>query len=742
MGARTAQAILPLAPWEARQVGPLAALLETEEGGQLFIQGWATHSWAAGDQAGRRLAALQLLQSGAAKVGEVAEGFDTNPVTVWRWKRAYTQDAVAGLLPRQHGPKRASKVTGKVAGQILAMNKEGVSQHQIAAQVGLSVTTVRRVLGLTGPAVRLAAEPSENGEAVEDAAVPSLVAVAPPAPRTEERQAARAGVLVEAEPVFTEGAELPLLGLLLALPTLAATGLLEEASDLFGQLRNGFYGLRASLLTFFFLALIREPRAEGATRIVPADLGRVLALDRAPEVKTLRRKLAEMGGLKLGSQLMGRLARRHADQHPEAMGYLYIDGHVRVYNGKRALPKVHSTRLRIAMPATHETWVGDANGDPVLVVIAPLQTSMVDEIRELLPELRRLVGDRRLTIVFDRGGWSPQFFAEMVGAGFDFLTYRKSPLRSEPRRSFTEHQLERDGVTHSYTLADRWVRLRLSQRRKGELKTLRVRQVTRLTPDGHQTPILTSHADLTAAEVAYRMFARWRQENYFKYGRQHFALDALDTYAAVVDDPTRLVPNPARKKLARRLARARLGLVEAQAAYGAAAAGNQEAQRPTMRGFKIANAAVGQQVIKAQEVLRSLEAERDRTPNKVPLALVRPEARLLETERKLLTHAVRMSAYNSESALARLLGPLYARSADEGRALLREAFRDPGDLRCANGRLEVCLNPLSAPRRTRALAALCDLLNDTETTYPGTKMVLHYSVKDHPSLTSTAPLCQ
>ncbi|HVB54135.1 MAG TPA: hypothetical protein VNF24_08110 [Candidatus Acidoferrales bacterium] len=91
------------------------------------------------------------------------------------------------------------------------------------------------VLGLTGPAVRLAAEP-----------------------------------------VFTEGAGLPLLGLLLALPTLTATGLLEEASDLFGQLRNGFYGLRASLLTFFFLALIREPRAEGATRIVPADLGRVL----------------------------------------------------------------------------------------------------------------------------------------------------------------------------------------------------------------------------------------------------------------------------------------------------------------------------------------------------------------------------------------------------------------------------------------------------------------------------------
>ena len=738
MGGRTGQAILPLAPGEARPVGPLAALLETEEGGQLFIQGWATHSWAAGDRVGRRLAAVQLLQSGAAKVGEVAESFDTTTVTVWRWKRAYAEDAVAGLLPRQHGPKGASKVTEKVAAQILALNRAGQNQRQIADQVGLSVTTVRRVLGRTGPAVRLAeAEPVERQE---ESAEP-LVAVAPPVPRTEERRAARAGVLVEAEPVFTEGAELPLMGLLLALPALAATGLLEEASELFGQLRNGFYGLRASLLTFFFLALIREPRAEGATRIVPADLGRVLALDRAPEVKTLRRKLAEMGGLRLGSRLMERLAHRHAQEHPEAMGYLYIDGHVRVYNGKRALPKVHSTRLRIAIPATHETWVGDANGDPVLVVIAPLQTSMVDELRELLPELRRLVGDRRLTIVFDRGGWSPQFFAELVAAGFDFLTYRRSPLRPEPLASFQEQHFEADGVVHAYSLADRKVRLRLSKRRRGEPQTLLVRQVTRRTPDGHQTPILTSRADLDAAEVAYRMFARWRQENYFKYGRQHFALDALDTYAAVVDDPTRLVPNPARKKLARRLAQARLRLVEAQAVYGVAAAANQEAQRPTMRGFKIANAAAGQQVAAAQEELRRLEAERDRTPDRVQLAQVRPEARLLESERKLLTHAVRLSAYNAESALARLLAPLYARSADEGRALLREAFRAAGDLRCTNGRLEICLNPLSAPRRTRALAALCELLNDTETTYPETQMVLHYSVKDHPSLTATTPLC-
>jgi hypothetical protein len=41
-----------------------------------------------------------------------------------------------------------------------------------------------------------------------------------------------------------------------------------------------------------------------------------------------------------------------------------------------------------------------------------------------------------------------------------------------------------------------------------------------LTDDGHQTQVITSRWDLTDIEVAYRMFERWRQENFFKYLRE------------------------------------------------------------------------------------------------------------------------------------------------------------------------------------------------------------------------------
>ena len=100
-----------------------------------------------------------------------------------------------------------------------------------------------------------------------------------------------------------------------------------------------------------------------------------------------------------------------------------------------------------------------------------------------------------------------------------------------------------------------------------------------------------------------------------------------------------------------------------------------------------------------------------------------------------ITHACRIAAYNAESALARLLAPHYARANDEARSLIREALSCAGDLHITDGHIHVTLNPLSAPRRTRALAAICELLNDTQTVYPGTDLVLTYSVKPHPGTT-------
>ena len=301
------QPVLPLVPAQSRPVGPSAALLEDADGGAVFVFGMLTFVYAAGDDLARRLAAVQLAGMKVAEKVEVASAFAVTTTTLARWCATYAASGVEGLATERTGPKGPSKLTPARRAQILELDGQGLSLAKIAAQTGVSTATVRVALGRVAPKPsRSSRRATATGDAllaelaaagprdepvvvvVEPAASPSVpVAQAPvlgvltrPVPRSAERAAARSGDLSEAPVVITEGAHLPLAGLLLALPTLEAIGLLEVAGRVLPPMRKGFYGLRATLLMGVFMALLREPRAQGATRLAPADLGRLLGLDR------------------------------------------------------------------------------------------------------------------------------------------------------------------------------------------------------------------------------------------------------------------------------------------------------------------------------------------------------------------------------------------------------------------------------------------------------------------------------
>ncbi|EQD27118.1 hypothetical protein B2A_15353, partial [mine drainage metagenome] len=155
--------------------------------------------------------------------------------------------------------------------------------------------------------------------------------------------------------------------------------------------------------------------------------------------------------------------------------------------------------------------------------------------------------DRRATVVFDRGGWSPKVFVKVLAMGFDILTYRKGRVRRVAEKRFVLRKARLDGRNVKYRLFDQPIRLL-----KGKL---RLRQVTRRSEDGHQTAVITSRWDLRDIHVAYRMFERWRQENFFKYLREEYFIDGLVDYAVEPDDPERSSPIPHARRLTRNYAR-------------------------------------------------------------------------------------------------------------------------------------------------------------------------------------------
>ena len=550
-----------------------------------------------------------------------------------------------------------------------------------------------------------------------------------PADRRVDRLFAFLGLLDDAAPMFREGSRVPGAGVLLALPALIESGVIDVARQIYGSIGPAFFGLRSTIVALLLMALLRIKRPEGLKEHPPDDLGRVLGLDRAPEVKTLRRKLNRLAALGRATEFGRALAQRRVASRGKALGFLYVDGHVRAYHGEHTIPKAHVARMRISMPATTDYWVGDTAGDPLFLVTAEANAGLVAMLPRILAEVRSLIGERRVSVVFDRGGWSPKLFQQILAAGFDILTYRKDPQRRVPKRLFQTYKSNSEGGSKSYTLADQNVRLRLPRR-----KQLTLRQVTRLADDGrHQTPIITSRRDLSPVEVATRMFDRWHQENFFKYLREEYALDALVEYDVAPGDPLREVPNPVRRDIDNQIREARASLSELQAEYGLAALNNPERARRTIRGFKIAHGKIGRAIRLALERLASLEARRAKIPTHLPVQRVVPgPIVMLAPERQHVASLVKMVAYQAESELVRLVAPHYRRVEDEGRTLIQSALASSADIEVADRELRVRLTPLSSPHRTAAIATLCEKLNAAAAVFPGTRLRLRFSVASPP----------
>jgi hypothetical protein len=232
-----------------------------------------------------------------------------------------------------------------------------------------------------------------------------------------------------------------------------------------------------------------------------------------------------------------------------------------------------------------------------------------------------------------------------------------------------------------------------------------------------------------------RTFDRWRQENFFKYMREEFLLDALVDYRIEAEDPTRTIPNPQRRALDKQIRTARTELAQIERQYGAAAADNTEQHRPTMRGFKIAYGKLGRQLRAARARVARLIAQRRNAPQRVAIRDLSDRAVVkLAAERKHLTDLIKMVAYQAESDLLALLRPHYARVEQEGRTLLHELFAAAGDIRVTQSELHITLAPLSSPHRTRAAQALCELLDQTATTFPGSRLRIRFAVRPPPCI--------
>ena len=159
------------------------------------------------------------------------------------------------------------------------------------------------------------------------------------------RVAASLGALTALTPEFQKALDVPFGGVLFALPALLALGLLDGSEAALNQLPCGYYALDSLLLLLSFMALARLECLESLRYTAPGEWGKLLGLDRIPEVRTLRNKIALLADQQQADGWSAELCAQWMGEQPDQAAVLYVDGHVRVYHGHQtALPRHYVAR--------------------------------------------------------------------------------------------------------------------------------------------------------------------------------------------------------------------------------------------------------------------------------------------------------------------------------------------------------------------------------------------------------------
>ncbi len=466
------------------------------------------------------------------------------------------------------------------------------------------------------------------------------------------------------------------------------------------------------------MAICRIKNPEQLKTHSPGELGKILGLDRVPEVGHFRKKLKQIISQNRTDEFHVQLFQSWVIQMPEM--FFYIDGHVRVYHGNKAnLTKRFVSREKLCLSGTTEFWVNDQSGMPLMVVTGELNEKLKDAIEVVVEKLKKEIAAPTdsnkpyFTLVFDRESYEPKWFHHLWKKHrVAIISYRKKV------KDRWEDQLFLSTQTH---ILNNDVTMLLCEMGT-QLNEEWFREIRRLSDSGHQTAIMTTHPDLEIQNIAVKMFSRWTQENFFKYMLENFDFDRMIEYGTEEIDEKRTIVNPEYRSLSKQLKKIREKKRRLEAkVYNKIEAHNKK----TIEQVKIDivnTSDLIEQINDYNTEIDNLKALRSTKPSRISLSEMPHELRCnkLKQESKKYKNAILMLAYRSETALYNIVKEFFNCAEKEGRMLLKEIFSNDADLipDYNNNTLTVVLHSMSTPRANRAVIKLCDFLNQTETIYP------------------------
>jgi len=719
-------------------VRPILDVARVDEHEVVHVGATPIAYYAAGDVTTRRQIMVQLAEARTIPGVHIAERFGVTPVYVSQLRGRFRTGGGAALTAQRRGPKGPMKATARLVARARALRAAGDSHRTIARKLGgLSHDTVRRMLpevAVVQPALpTLASE-----EAPVSAAGPGGVSEAGRGPRVAltapvgddgsvaavavtDDASSDCGVIATA-PAVTSSRYAGAMLLHVALTHLRLWQVFAEHGAQVGRTTLRVAHIVGMVALGFALRLGSIERFKTA---FARDFGLLLGLRVVPCVQTLRTHVVALAESVAPDVIMRALLAACVHLEPVWEGAYYVDGHFSPYAGQEPVGKGWNAKRRVAEPGHTDVHVHDATGRALCFLNRPLNDSLVKALPDIVQEIRAVVPEDRVILLFDRGGYSGAGFRALTEQGIGFITYLKG---RKARRRFPSDRFKRRwwqlddpaGIRkrrrHVYRLYERGTRIRGA----GVVRTLVMEDA-----EG-QIPILTNLAQMPAAKVVHLLRLRWRQENSFKYLSTHYGIEQIIQYGATTETDDRLVDNPVRVRLRQQIAELRATLVFQEADIGQAVIAGASARAAAPAETRRATRGL-------EARLARLEHRLEQTPTKVPVKTLprRPRQRAtLKSDRHDLVTSIKLATYNAERLLARRFFRHYQDPRD-WLTIFRSLLHLPGDLsQQPDGTIAVHLRAPDQPRIRRALVAFLAEINDLNPRMFGTGPTLHFAVQE------------
>ncbi len=540
---------------------------------------------------------------------------------------------------------------------------------------------------------------------------------------------------------FNNQTDLQHAGVLLVLPALISQGLLRYEDEF--TLEKVYYPTSSIFLSLAILSLLRLKTLSSVDSLPSGELGKTIGLDRIPEVKTLRTRIVQFCEKSNINKWSMKLSKDWMEENPELSAVLYIDGHIKLYYGqKTSPPKRFVSRMRLCLSGTTDYWVNDVLGQPFFVVNKTISNGLIQTIKEDLldkfnsdvpnqPSQDELAEDKYLSrymLVFDREGYSPDFFYDLWQERISIATYKKNVTDKWNEEEFTEHTGTLPfGTQKTIALAERGVLLQ----NKASKKKLWVREIRSKSKSGHQTSIVTTNYTLSIIMIGLYMFARWSQENFFKYMMQEFGIDTLVSYfKEKITDTTSLI-NPQYRTLENTRKRMTSKLNRIKAKFATLTLQSESIDQKVMEKYLAKKEELKEDIEQKKSEIEEIKLQKKSIPRKIIYSEL-PENEKFDNvinQRKHFLDTIKLIAYRAETALSNMAKE-YLSHKDESRLLLKQIYKTDANLIVdgKNQKLIVEIHRLAHWKDDVVLEKLCNAMNDTQTKFPDSNLTLHFKL--------------